>query len=291
MIDNGIDLEVTRQELIEDIRILGLDIKKTEFFITHSHPDHCSNTQVLADLDSVIYLGKDDISMLSYGSEERRQRLIEQTAAWGLPDGNLLEDSAFKPVHPMFDFAVKRGWKFNTPSEGDFISAGDYSFICIETPGHTKGHICLYEPQKKILLCGDHVLQNVTPGIMPFGPDENPLADYLVSLDKVSGLDVSLALPSHRSLIPDFQARIREIRHHHDVRLKEILSVLEGRRLNTYQVAAAIHWDVSYGSWEDFPIWQRFMATGEAEAHLRYLAAKHIIRREIIDNRVMYSPA
>jgi glyoxylase-like metal-dependent hydrolase (beta-lactamase superfamily II) len=289
MVDNGIDLAVTRKELFDDIKKLGLNLEKTEFFITHSHPDHCSNTPVLANLESVIYMGKADISMLSYGSTESQKLLALRTMNWGLPQGDLLGDSAFKPVHPMFNFAVARGWRFNSPVDGDVIKVGDYRFSCVETPGHSKGHLCLYEPGKKILLCGDHILQDVTPVIFSASPDDNPLAEYLASLDKVYKFDVTLALPAHRRTIADMKARIDEIKHHHEVRLVEVLAILDGKSMNTYQIAAKMHWDVSYKSWEVFPIWQRMMATSEAEAHLHYLAWKHAVRKQVEGNLVLYS--
>jgi glyoxylase-like metal-dependent hydrolase (beta-lactamase superfamily II) len=291
MVDNGIDLPETRRELLDDIRKLGLDLDKTEFFITHSHPDHCSNTPILANLNSVIYMGKADIAMLGYGSLEMQEKLAQQAASWGLPEGDLLGGSAFKPVHPMFDFALKRGWRFSSPVDGDVIKAGDYTFRGIETPGHSQGHLCLYEPAKKIILCGDHILQDVTPVILTLSPDDNPLADYFASLEKVSNLDIRLVLPAHRGAIDNMKARIEEIKHHHELRLSEILAILDGRGMNTYRIASRMHWDVSYKSWEAFPIWQRMLATSEAEAHLHYLAWKHKVRRQVEGSLILYSAA
>ncbi len=291
MIDNGIDFAETRAELFKDIKELGLTPEKTEFFITHYHPDHCSNTPLLANLDSVIYIGEADIKMLSYGTSEGRRLMDSQAEHWGLSKGDYTGTSGFKSVHPMFDFAVKRGWRFTSPVEGDVIKIGNYSFTCIETPGHSKGHICLYEPGKKVLLCGDHVLQDVTPVIISSSLNDNPLAEYIESLDKVNKLDVALALPAHRSTVPDLKARIAEIKHHHDVRLCEILSILDGKGMNTYQIASRMHWDVSYRSWDAFPYWQRVIATGEAEAHLHYLAGEHKVRKQVEGNVILYSAA
>jgi glyoxylase-like metal-dependent hydrolase (beta-lactamase superfamily II) len=291
MVDNGIDLAETRRELLDDIRTLGLDLEKTEFFITHAHPDHCSNTPVLANLNSLIYIGKADIDMLSYGSLEMQEKMALQAASWGLPEGDLLGGSAFKPVHPMFDFSVKRDWRFNSPVDGDVIKFGDYTFNCIETPGHSQGHICLYEPGKKIILCGDHILQDVTPVILTLNPDDNPLADYFKSLEKVYQLDIRLALPAHRGPIHDIKVRIDEIRRHHEMRLSEIPAILDSKGMNTCGIASRMHWDVSYKSWEEFPIWQRMLATSEAEAHLHYLAWKHAVRKQVEGNLVLYSAA
>jgi glyoxylase-like metal-dependent hydrolase (beta-lactamase superfamily II) len=37
--------------------------------------------------------------------------------------------------------------------------------IVIETPGHSPGHCCLYEPNKRILFSGDHLLKEITPNV------------------------------------------------------------------------------------------------------------------------------
>lgn len=58
----------------------------------------------------------------------------------------LLKQMGFdlKPIKP--DILLK---------EGDIVKAGKLNFKVIETPGHTEGSICLYEPDKKILFSGD----------------------------------------------------------------------------------------------------------------------------------------
>jgi glyoxylase-like metal-dependent hydrolase (beta-lactamase superfamily II) len=290
MVDNGIDLPESRQELYDDIARIGLDLKHTDFFITHSHPDHCSNTTVLAGLDSEIYIGQADVEMLSYGSAAMQARHMRRNLFLGVPEGEFFaEGNAFKPVHPMHELALQRSWKFNTIKDGEMIQVGDYTFICVETPGHSQGHLCLYEPEHKILLCGDHILQKVTPVVMPAGDDDNPLKQYLASLDKVKTLEITVALPAHRGIIHNVKERIRGIQHHHDIRLQEIINIIDQKRLTAYQIASAMHWDVSYKSWEAFPTWQRMIATAEAESHLRFLLGEKKIRRDTGNQPWLYT--
>ena len=155
--------------------------------------------------------------------------------------------------------------------DGDTIHVGDYHFKCIATPGHTMGHICLYEPNKKLLVAGDHILIDITPNIQCWSDTQNPLKHYLASLDKVAGLQVDLILPGHRRLIRNHGARIAELKQHHAHRLTEVLTILEGAPLNAFQVASRMTWDIKADSWDQFPVAQRWFATGEAISHLRYL--------------------
>ena len=50
--------------------------------------------------------------------------------------------------------------------------------------------------------------------------------------------------------------------------------------MNAFQVASKMTWDMSYESWEQFPVTQKWFATGEAIAHLRYLERKDMLLRK-----------
>ena len=77
------------------------------------------------------------------------------------------------------------------------LEYGGYRLKAILTPGHTPGHMCLYDEEKKIFFCGDHILGTITPNItIELGAD-NPLQSYLDSLAKVEKLDVDLLLTAH----------------------------------------------------------------------------------------------
>jgi glyoxylase-like metal-dependent hydrolase (beta-lactamase superfamily II) len=150
----------------------------------------------------------------------------------------------------------------------------------VTTPGHTMGHTCLYEPERKILIAGDHILDDITPNIQCWTDGQNPLKHYLASLDKVSALDVDLVLPGHRRLIKDHHARISELKRHHEIRLQEVLDILEGGPQSAFEIASQMTWDLKVASWEEFPVTQKWFATGEAISHLRYLEKEGHIGRE-----------
>jgi glyoxylase-like metal-dependent hydrolase (beta-lactamase superfamily II) len=151
------------------------------------------------------------------------------------------------------------------------------------------GHICLYEPDKKVLVAGDHILIDITPNIQCWSDEQNPLKHYLASLDKVAGFEVDLVLPGHRRLIRDHQARIEELKSHHAHRLAEVLAILEGASMTAFEVASRMTWDLKCDHWNDFPVAQRWFATGEAIAHLRLLEEAGKVRRSIVDDLTVYA--
>ena len=112
---------------------------------------------------------------------------------------------------------------------------------------------------------------------------------YLASLDKVAGLPVDLVLPGHRRLIRNHGARIAELKQHHAQRLDEVLTILEGAPLNAVQVASRMTWDIKADSWDQFPVAQRWFATGEAISHLRYLEEEGKLARKNSEKFKLYS--
>ncbi|MFP3999916.1 MAG: MBL fold metallo-hydrolase, partial [Desulfobacterales bacterium] len=177
-------------------------------------------------------------------------------------------------------------------NDQEHLTVGDYDFICIQTPGHTPGHTCLHEPEKGIFIAGDHVLYDITPNIQCWSDNIDPLGDYLKSLDRVRDLYVKQALPGHRNLFSDFRERIDTLKNHHSKRLEEVEAILaKTSPMHAFDVASQMTWDLVAKSWDDFPTAQKWFATGEAIAHLRYLEARKSIRRAENEPVILYEPA
>ena len=73
------------------------------------------------------------------------------------------------------------------------------------------------------------------------------------------------------------------------MRANEVLDVLDGGTKNSYQTAADMSWRIRAKSWDDFPVMQKWFATGEAIAHLRYLEGKGMVERDERDGQIFYS--
>ncbi len=171
---------------------------------------------------------------------------------------------------------------------GQELTIGNYNFQIIWTPGHSPGHICLYEPSLRILFSGDHILPTITSHISQFLENMDPLTDYLDSLTKIEELDVSVVLPAHQETFSDYHKRIKQLRAHHRRRLTEIAEKLETKKLTAYKIASQIRWDINYKSWEDFPLFQRYLALGETLAHLKILEHKKLVRKTKINDKFFY---
>jgi glyoxylase-like metal-dependent hydrolase (beta-lactamase superfamily II) len=72
----------------------------------------------------------------------------------------------------------------------------------LETPGHSPSHVCLYQPEQRLMILGDLVSRIFAPWY-DYGYTADPVAELAASLVLVEGLDVDLALPGHGRPIED----------------------------------------------------------------------------------------
>jgi len=263
---------------------LRVDLRRTDFFITHLHADHFGLLPDLVTESSKIYFNQPDTDRFRSGF--LWDNLAHFALLNGYPEREL---QASLQSHPGFKFRPNSDLVFSILKEGATLSFGDYAFNCIETPGHTLGHMCLYEPKQKIFVAGDHLLSDITPNIQLWSDERDPLKEYFESLDKVYKLDIKLVLPGHRSIFRNYRERIEELKQHHQKRLDEIISILEKGDKHAFQVASEMSWDILCDSWDLFPVSQKWFATGEAIAHLKYLKEKGVIKSEMRNQTIVFS--
>ena len=288
VIDTGMNRPECKQVLEPGLAELGVDLERTDFIITHLHADHQGMVASLIRNGSRAYMGEGDASMMKAGTiaDAGRFPMGDYAAKSGFPDDEL--QSAIVN-HPGFKYGPSAVVDYQYIKEGDVFKVGAYTLEVVATPGHTYGHMCLYDRDKKVLFSGDHVLGDITPNIQAWSDDTDPLDLYIKSLKMVYEMEVELCLPGHRSFITDFKKRVLELIEHHRVRANEAISVLEKQSQTAYQTASQMTWDIVAKSWDDFPVMQKWFATGEAIAHLLYLEHLNLVQREIRDGLIFFS--
>ena len=272
LIDTGFCMDVCQKALLEGLAELGENPESVDIFLTHMHSDHAGLAASVVGERMRILISETDRKLLKTNDAEDEivfKRLTERFHAADMPA--FIIDN-MNSINPAIAYSPQTGsTQYVSVQDGEILCAGGYAFRCILTPGHTPGHMCLWEKDSGIMFTGDHVLFDITPNITAWSFVKDSLADYLKSLKLVAGYPVKKALPGHRKP-GDFHLRIEELLQHHLIRLKEIERLIsEGPGSTVYDVAGKMRWKIKAKNWEEFPPPQKIFAVGECMSHLDYL--------------------
>ena len=292
LIDAGWDNRAALQSLKKQLAEIGVDLKDiSQIIATHGHHDHYGLAGKLRQLSQAkISLHYMDKNLVNPG-ELKMDEFIRQTEQWLHSNGVPAHELAAPWMGPP-------GMKMPTPTlpdvilhGGETISTGVFNFQVLWTPGHSPGHVCLYEPSQKILFAGDHVLPVITPNVsLRLNSAPNPLGDFLSSLNKVKQLDVNLVLPAHEHLFTDLQKRVEEIIQHHQLRNLEILDALRDEPKPAYQISTEITWMPEFGGvrFQDLAPGDKRMAVSETLAHLETMRIDGRVVKSTQDSIIYY---
>ncbi len=123
---------------------------------THGHIDHVGQVGYFREkYDVPFYLNRKDIFLTNN----------ELWPSFGKYIG------AYPCPSPDFDL-----------KEGDTIKLGNLNFNVIETPGHTPGGVCFFEPNLKLLIAGDTLFRESVGRTDLPGGDANQLMESLKKL-------------------------------------------------------------------------------------------------------------
>lgn len=159
--------------------------------------------------------------------------------------------------------------------EGEAVVMGGRCWLPLESAGHAPGHLSFYDPERKLMFCGDAVLPQISPNIsfLP-GSDPQPLQSFLTSLERFASYEVRIAFPGHRHPFEHFPERVHMLLEHHEERLARIEGLLRPRPQTGFEVCAAL-----FGT--DLGIHQMRFAMAETLAHLVELVRRGRARERL----------
>lgn len=199
----------------------------TDLVITHAHSDHFGlATRVVSESGCTMWMHPAHEAFTDsaldpermYAARERRAR------AEGVPEDVL---DQYADTGEETDFALAPLPPFSELRGGMRVSSGLGPWDVLETPGHSPSHVCLYEPQQRLLILGDLVSRVFAPWY-DYGYTADPVAELEASLDLVGALDVAVALPGHGRPIEDL-AEVIEMHRAEMARRLELVEVEVGR--------------------------------------------------------------
>jgi len=236
--------------------------------VTHMHPDHIGLAgRLQQETGATVFLSpiEWEIAQATWAPNPQRAAIV---AAY------LHQVGAPATVSALVEEQEEKLRRMTQPlpvdvhllSLGERITLAGRRWEILHAPGHAEGQLIFYTPAERLLLCGDHVLQRITPNIGYWPTSRpNPLGRYLASLQSLLTLDVALALPGHHGAITDWPGRLQELLAHHAARLDVAFdAAAEG--------ATALEASYRIFNFSRFSPHEVRFAVAEALAHLEYLA-------------------
>ena len=298
LIDSGLNMGNWKKYLFSAFQEIKISIQEIDYcIITHVHTDHVGLAPYLKKKNPNLSILMHDITheLLKWETSGENLKDLEQQAreiATKLKKFGMSEEQGENIV--QFFTYWPQFLQYQKPNI--ILHDGDILFDNLEiiwTPGHSFGHICIFDKEKKNLFSGDHILSRITPHIGNFVVPtylaeqykeydfNNILKQYLASLDKIDNLNPKIIFPGHQEIIYNPHERIEQIKEHHNNRLAAISSLITNNPMTAYKISK-----VHFGG--DLDELNSYMALSEVLGHLLYLEAQEEVQKIEKNGKFLY---
>jgi glyoxylase-like metal-dependent hydrolase (beta-lactamase superfamily II) len=217
---------------VEDVRLL---------VCTHSHTDHyglAAPIVAAAGCELWMHPAWEHVRLLADDPEGHLEHRIEVARQSGVPDETLqrYREARSDGDDNGVDAIVEPDRELLPGIE---VETDLGSWQVYETPGHAPSHVVLHQPERKLLISGDHLLGR-TVLFFDHGHTPDPVGEFLHSLEVVAPLDVDLCLPGHGRPFRDPEVKIAEARRQVAELIEKVRSSLADADKTGYEIVGEI---------------------------------------------------
>jgi glyoxylase-like metal-dependent hydrolase (beta-lactamase superfamily II) len=268
LFDCGPNTPATENALMLGLAANGIHPEQiARVVISHGHPDHYGLAPRIRELSGArISVGALDVAKIADDSMlTATGRLMLQA---GIPVEHLVD---MGHAERRLGHLRVRIPDASALHDGDRLPFDGFELQVLHLPGHTAGHVCLFDAGSGVLFAGDTLLLNISPNPLmepdPADPSERrrSLIEYLATLDRLSSLPLLQVFPGHGPPIDDPVDLIEKMRVHHRDRTEQLASLLDDHGRSGWDLANAL-----FPSLEGF---DNFLAVSEVVAHVDLLIA------------------
>lgn len=227
LFDSGLHEVGSAAHLERALGMVNLRLEHVRLLVcTHAHHDHYGQAATVVDAAGCelwMHPHHQHTTEAVNDPEKALEARLEVARLGGVPEVTL---QAFKEARQNKPLGVARVVLPDRDLlDGVGVETDVGRWIAYETPGHCPSHVCLFCPEKRLLISGDHIIGRVSP-YFDLAYSEDPVGEFLRSLDRVDELDARLCLPGHGRTFNDVRAHIDGNRDYVGERLRAVTQVL-----------------------------------------------------------------
>ena len=282
LLDCGMNIE----ESVKAIRAAVSHVGATRIrrlVVTHIHPDHYGAAGVFAGEGLAdLYLHRLEVPLVHPRYVEL-EHLVSEVRSYLLVNGVPEDESE------VLSNSQRALSQIVTPAVpavqldgAETLELGRRNLRVEWTPGHSPGHICLYDESDKVLFAGDDVLPDLSPniGLHPQSTPD-PLHEYLDGLRRLERYEPRLILPAHGRPFTDISSRVTAMVAHHKRRMDQIAEIVSHGQRSAWAVALEL-----WGPREN--LYEKRLALQEGLAHLQALAVEGRLQKFVTPTSVLW---
>jgi glyoxylase-like metal-dependent hydrolase (beta-lactamase superfamily II) len=277
LVDTGPNSGTSLDQLETGLAALGHRIEDLELIVlTHQHMDHLGLVGILARRSGARIAAWHELtgylrhfSAAAAGDDAFAMTLMRRH---GVPNNLATALSVGAAAYRAFGSSGEVDLPVH---DGSRLQFAGRSLTALHRPGHSPSDVILHDPDRRIVIGGDHLLSRISSNPLmsrpldaaAVGTGQRPraLETYNASLRATRELDAGLVLGGHGPPVTDHVALIDERLRMTDRRARKIAGLLESGPQSAYELATSM--------WANVAVTQAFLTLSEVLGHLDLLVA------------------
>jgi glyoxylase-like metal-dependent hydrolase (beta-lactamase superfamily II) len=244
LFDTGMHEPDSISHLERALAMCSLRLEQARLVVcTHAHTDHCGQAATIverAGCEVWMHPNHEHLNRMIADPEAVSARRLEIARQSGVPEEPLRRYAAERstrgsgiagPIEPDRDLVTGMG-----------IVTDLGEWIVYETPGHAPSHVCFFQPERRLLVSGDHLLGRISL-YFDYGYSPDPVGEFVNSLGVVEKLGARLCLAGHGRTFTDVHAHIQGNRALVGERLERVQQAVAAQPLTVFEIVPHVYGD------------------------------------------------
>jgi glyoxylase-like metal-dependent hydrolase (beta-lactamase superfamily II) len=247
LFDTGMHQPGSMEHLERALQMCNLRVEDIRLVLcTHAHSDHYGQAAtIVARAGCELWMSPHYEHMTQWANDNdaAMSRRLEIARQSGVPEEPLRRYAEQRKDHDSGIAAVIEPDKALV--NGVTVATDLGPWTVYETPGHAPSHVCFFQPERRLLISGDHLLGRISL-FFDYGYSPDPVGEFVNSLGVVERLGARLCLAGHGRTFTDVHAHIEGNRKLVAERSQRILAAMAPAPTTAFEIVPQIYDDVPF---------------------------------------------